>query len=128
MPHPRLHNMVNYDPLTAEISQRVWGTQEISMRFASLLYYFPNLINSIQQRAPRTFSWAAITLGISPHSSYKFTAKSALKEFLKIGQHLHKLQARMLISSSALYARPLSCRRNEEFAEAQTKGNRNCCD
>jgi len=65
------HNMVNFGPLTAEIGWRVWDTQQISTDFAFWLRYFHGLI-SIQQRAPRTFGWAAITLGIGPHSSFVF--------------------------------------------------------
>jgi len=33
------HNMANFDPLKAEICWRVWGTQQISMGFASCLRY-----------------------------------------------------------------------------------------
>ena len=44
--------------------------QQISTGFASWLRYFRDLVNSIQQKPPRTFGWAAITLGIGPHSSF----------------------------------------------------------
>ena len=65
------HNMVNFGPLTAEIGWRVWGTPEnFNTGFTSRgLVVFCDLINSIQQTAPRTFGRAAITLGIGPHSS-----------------------------------------------------------
>jgi len=53
------HNMVNFGPLRAEISWRVGAPQQISTGFASWLRYFHDLINTIQQRAPRTFGWAA---------------------------------------------------------------------
>ena len=33
------HNMVNFDPLTAEICRRVWGTQQISTGFVSWQRY-----------------------------------------------------------------------------------------
>ena len=42
-------------PLTAEIDWPVWAPQQISTGFASCLRYFRDLINNIQQRAPRTF-------------------------------------------------------------------------
>jgi len=45
------------------------ASQQISTGFASWLRYFCDLINSIQQRAPHTFGWMAITLGIGPRSS-----------------------------------------------------------
>jgi len=61
------HNMVNFRPLTAEIGWRVWGTP---VNFnESWLHYFHDFINSIQQRAPCTFGWVAIGLGIGSHSS-----------------------------------------------------------
>ena len=63
------HNMANFGILTAEIGWRVWATPA---GFASWLHYFRDLINSIQLRWPRTFGWAAITLGIGLHSSLKF--------------------------------------------------------
>jgi len=64
------HNMVNFGPLMTDIGWQVRGTTANFTGFASWLHYFHNLINSIQQRALCTFGWAAITLGIGPHSSY----------------------------------------------------------
>jgi len=65
--------MMSFGPLTAEIVWRVWAVQQISKGFSSWLHYFRDLIISIQQRAPCTFGWAAITLGIGPHSSLVWT-------------------------------------------------------
>jgi len=62
--------MVNFGALTAAISWHVWAPPQISTGFASWIHYFRSLINSVEQRAPYTFSWAAIALGIDPHSSF----------------------------------------------------------
>jgi len=72
------HNMVNFGTVTAEIGWRFWGTPTNFNAFrvlASLLRRrrttevnhrdFRDLINSIQQRAPPLFGWAAITLVIA---------------------------------------------------------------
>jgi len=52
-------NMLNFGLLTAEIEWRIWGTPANFNRFR-VLASFRDLINSIQQRGPRTFGWAAI--------------------------------------------------------------------
>jgi len=41
-----------------------------------------NGITELSQRAPPIFGWAAITLGISPHSSYALPSATALLEQL----------------------------------------------
>jgi len=53
----------------------------MSTGFASWLRYFRKLINGIQQRAPRTFGWAAITLDVGPHLS-------SLLTFMRVATHL----------------------------------------
>jgi len=70
--------MVNFGPLTAEIGSvgEFGAPQQITTGFASWLRYFRHLINSIQQRAPHAFAWAAITLSIGPHSSF-YSARNA---------------------------------------------------
>ena len=76
--------MTNFSPLAAEICWRVWGTPANVSGYrvlAALLH--GNLVVGIsqtlhiEQRAPPIFDRAAITLGIGPHSSFKFlsTAK-----------------------------------------------------
>jgi len=47
----------------------LWHPSKFQRVCASGLRYFRDLINSFQQRAPRSFGWAAITLGIGPYSS-----------------------------------------------------------
>ena len=70
------HNMVNFDPLAAEIVSLVWGTPGNFNGFRvfgsmtawqSSSGHQPNC--GVEQRAPPIFSRAAITLGIRPHSS-----------------------------------------------------------
>ena len=77
-PHICPHNMVNFGPLVAEICWRVWGTPANFNGFrvlAELLHgilvvgVVRNGITELSQRAPSIFGWAAITLGIGPHSS-----------------------------------------------------------
>jgi len=60
--------MVSFGPTTAEIGQLA-SLGQVSNGFTSWLHYFCNLINSIQQKAPHTFGWAAIALYTGPHSS-----------------------------------------------------------
>jgi len=69
--------MVNFVPLAAEIGLPVWGTPPNFNGFrvlAALLHGTPVLGVSqtfgVEQRAPPVFGRAAITLSISPHSSY----------------------------------------------------------
>jgi len=59
----RPHNMVNFGPLAAEIDPAVWAFQLISMGFASWQRYCTAL--SIGRQP----NFAAITLGIGPHST-----------------------------------------------------------
>jgi len=73
------HNMVNFGPLVAEIGPVIWASQLISMGFASWQRYCAVLrqwtsvkLCSVVQRAPPIFGTAAITLGIGPHSIFKF--------------------------------------------------------
>ena len=77
--------MVNFGPLAAEIVSLVWGTPPNFNCFrvlAALLHGTPaagfsqtlrrgtrNGITELPQTAPLIFGWAAITLGIGPHSS-----------------------------------------------------------
>ena len=70
------HNMVNFDPLAAEIDAVVWGTPANFNGFASwqryytaLQYWASAILCGVEQRAPPIFGRAAITLGIGPHSS-----------------------------------------------------------
>ena len=81
------HNMVNVGPLAAEIVSLVWGTLANFNGFRvlaasqyrtlvvgvsqSLRHGTRNGITELSQRAPPMFGWAAITLGIGPHSSYQ---------------------------------------------------------
>jgi len=66
--------MVNVGPLTAEICWRVFGTPANFSRFReaavsrTLWRGTRNGITKLSQRAPLIFGWAAITLGIGPHS------------------------------------------------------------
>ena len=72
-------NMVNFNPLAAEIGSGVWGTAENFNGFhvlAALLH--GTLVVGVsqtlrrwthEQRTPPIFGRAAITLGIGPHSS-----------------------------------------------------------
>jgi len=87
------HNMANFSAVAAEIGSVVWGTPANFNGFrvlASLLQrrrspqpnqslydVWPspwrgtrNGITELSQMAPPIFGWAAITLGIDPHSSY----------------------------------------------------------
>ena len=93
------HNMADFGLLTAEIGLPVWDTQQILTDFAPWLRYFSDIahrrptklctifgrllgwysqtlrrgtrngIMELSQRAQPIFGWAAITLGIGPHSS-----------------------------------------------------------
>jgi len=56
-----LHNMVNFGPLASEIVSLVWGTPA---NFNGSVTAQPNC--GVEQRAPRVFGRAAITLGIGP--------------------------------------------------------------
>jgi len=47
----------------------ILAPQQISTGIESWFCYLRDLINSIQERAPRTFGCVAITLGIGPHSN-----------------------------------------------------------
>jgi len=60
--------MVNFGPLTAEIGWRVWSTPANFNRFRVLASLFSGLDQQHSTKAPRTFGWAAMTLGIGPHS------------------------------------------------------------
>ena len=69
-------NMVNFGPLTAEISSGVWAPLQISTGFASwqryctaLQYWASAKLCGVEQRAPLILDRAAITSGIGPHSS-----------------------------------------------------------
>jgi len=57
------HNMVNFDPLAAEIVSLVWGTPANFNGFR----FLAALLCGVEQRAPHIFGTAAITLGIGPH-------------------------------------------------------------
>jgi len=81
----------NFGPLAAEIGLPVWTPQQILTDFASWLrycserrrlpeanqtailcgWYTWNGVTELSQKAPPVFDWAAITLGIRPHSSYE---------------------------------------------------------
>jgi len=64
------HNIVEFGPLAAKISWRVWGTPANFNGFrvlAALLH--GTRVCDVEQRALPTFGRAAITLGIGPHSS-----------------------------------------------------------
>jgi len=73
--------MVNFGPLTAEISSGVWSTPANFNGFrvlAALLHGSQVSASAklcgVEQRAPPTFGMATITLGIRPHSSFsRFT-------------------------------------------------------
>jgi len=72
--------MVNFGFLTAEICWRVWGTPANSNGFhvlAALLHgtivvWASAKLCGVEQRAPPIFGRATTTLGIGPHSSFKF--------------------------------------------------------
>jgi len=71
------HNMVNFGPLAAEIDWGFLGTPTNFNGFrvlAPLLHVTPVVGVSqtcgLQQRTPPIFGWAAITLGMGPHSSH----------------------------------------------------------
>ena len=77
------YNMVNFGPLTAEIGLSVWGTPAnfigfrvlpslLQRRRQTLRRDTRNGITELSQTAPPIFVWAAITLGIGPHSSVSF--------------------------------------------------------
>ena len=79
--HP--HNMVNFSPLVAEIGSLVWGTPANFNRFRILaaLLHSTRVVGSanlclVEQRTPPIFGRAAITLGIGPHSSVRFSLLS----------------------------------------------------
>jgi len=75
------HNMVNFGLLTTEICWRGWAPQQIltvsHLGLGHRLRYYGNItrhatrngITERSQRAPPIFVWAAIMLGIGPHSS-----------------------------------------------------------
>jgi len=70
------HNMVNINPLAAEICWRVWGTPAHfnGFRILGALLHGTGVAGvsqscGVEQRALPTFGRAAITLDISPHSS-----------------------------------------------------------
>ena len=61
------HNMVNFGPLAAEICWRVWGTPVNFNGFRVLVALVGvSKLCGVEQRAPRIFGRAAITLGIGP--------------------------------------------------------------
>jgi len=61
---------LQYGELRLRSVGKFGAPQQISTDFASWLRYFCDLINSIQQRSPRTFGWAVITLDIGQHSIF----------------------------------------------------------
>jgi len=73
------HNIVNFGSLTAEIWWRVWGTPAnfngfrvlAALRHGTLVVASAKLCG-VEQRVPPVFGRAAITLGIGPHSSYRY--------------------------------------------------------
>ena len=67
------HNMVNFGPLTAEISSGVWGTPA---NFNGLVK-----LCGVEQRAPPIFGRVAIALGIGPHSSLVLSNSCICHEF-----------------------------------------------
>ena len=74
------HNMVNFGLLTPEICWRVWGTpanfngfRVLAALLHGILYWASAKLCGVEQRAPRMFGRATITLGIGPHSSYYCT-------------------------------------------------------
>jgi len=70
------HNMVNFDPLAAEIGPVVWDTASNFNGFRVLSSLLHGTLGAsaklcgVEQRAPPIFDRAAITLGIGPHSSF----------------------------------------------------------
>jgi len=82
-----LHNMVIFGPLALR-SVRLFGApKEISTGFASWLRYCtafeqwaPAKLCGVKQRAPAIFGRAAITLGIGPHSRWRFFASCIFSE------------------------------------------------
>jgi len=62
------HNMLNFSPLTAEIDWRVWGTQQISKGFASLLRYCTDVA---QRRSAKLCTMFGRFLGW--YTIYKFS-------------------------------------------------------
>jgi len=73
------HNMVDFDPLVAEIGPVVWGTPTNFNGFhvlVALLHGTPAVASAklcgTEQRVPPIFGRATITLGIGPHSSSSY--------------------------------------------------------
>jgi len=71
-----IDNMVNFDPLAAEIISLVWGIPGNFnwFRVLAALLQSTRVVGisqslQLEQRAPRTFDRAAITLGTGTHSS-----------------------------------------------------------
>jgi len=72
-----LHNMANFVPLTAEICWRVWGTLSnfngfrvlAALLHGTLVVGVSQTLRDVEQRAPPILGRAAMTLGISPHST-----------------------------------------------------------
>jgi len=60
--------MVNFGPLTADISSGVWGTPANVNWFRVLAALLRGTLCGVEQRAPPIFGMADITLGISSHS------------------------------------------------------------
>jgi len=80
------YNMVNFGPLTAEILSLVWGTPANFNGFRVLAALGPtarHLVVGVSQSLRRwtegspVFGRATITLGIGPHSSYKYRSLTA---------------------------------------------------
>ena len=78
-----LYNMVNFRPLAPEIRWWVWGTPANFNGFfvlAALLH--GTLVVGVSQTlrrwtvVPPIFGWAATTLGIGPHSSFKILSSA----------------------------------------------------
>jgi len=63
------NNLLNTNISSRPLHGEFGAPQQISTGRVSWLHYFRDFMNNIQQRVPRAFGWAAITLGIGPYSS-----------------------------------------------------------